>query len=233
MKIANRKAAFTVLVMIAGVLLCLGLLIYQTRATKLYALTKSYNQKRQELKGLQAKLASRPVLERKYTDLQQRLAVLEPNLPTYAYVPTFLRQIEKLAQDTSNKVVGVKPLPLIERKPAPAPAAGGTPEAAAAKPDANGAQTPDQAAAKKSMAADLYDRVPIEFNLSGDYWQTVKFLERLSKFPKMLAVEDLSLTPAGQPVGLRPPDLRVKINLLALIQKGEEKWTSDAKNSSS
>jgi Tfp pilus assembly protein PilO len=234
MKIANRKAAFTVLIMAAGVLLCLGLLIYQTRATKLYALTKSYDQKREELKGLRAKLATRPVLERKYADLQQRLAVLEPNLPTYAYVPTFLRQIEKLAQDTSNKVMGVKPLPLIERKPVPTAAEGANAAAGAAKPGPNAGKAPNEAAAaKKNMAINLYDRVPIEFNLSGDYWQTVRFLERLSKFPKMLAVDDLSLTPSGQPAGLKAPDLRVKMNLLALIQKGEEKWTSDAKNSSS
>jgi Tfp pilus assembly protein PilO len=223
MKIANRKAAFTALILVSGVLLCSGVLIYQTRATKLRGLTQTRNHKRQELDGLRAKLATRGVLERKYVDLQERLAVLEPALPTYAYVPTFLRQIEKLALDTSNKVSGVKPLPLLERTPAPVPTEG------AAEP-AEAAATPAPPAKK---AIDQYDRVPIEFNLSGEYWQTVRFLERLSKFPKMLAVDDISLVPAGQAEGLKAPDLRVKMNLLALIQKGEEKWTSDAKNSSS
>jgi len=227
MKTANRKAAFTGLILVSGVLLCLGVLIYQTKETKRRTLIRAFNSKRQELQGLQAKLATRRVLERKYADLQQRLAVLEPALPTYAYVPTFLRQIEKLAQDTSNKVAGVKPLPLLERIPTPAPteAEGGKGGSEKGKAAAEAAQQP--------LAAQLYDRVPIEFNLSGEYWQTVRFLERLSKFPKMLAVDDISLTPAGQASGLKAPDLRVTMNLLALIQKGEKKWTSDAKNSSS
>jgi Tfp pilus assembly protein PilO len=220
MKIANRKAAFTALILIAGVMLCLGLLLYQSRATKLRTLGQTRNDRREQLRGLQAKLASRPVLERKYEDLQQRLGVLEPAVATYAYIPTFLRQIEKLAQETSNKVSGVKPLPLIARTPAPA--AGQGPEAG------------KQAGATAPLAAaKMYDSVPIEFSLTGDYWQTVAFLKGLSKFPKMLAIDDVSLTPAGQPEGLRAPELRVKMNLLALIQKGEEKWTSDAKNSSS
>jgi len=227
MKTVNRKAAFTVLILAAGVLLCLGLLIYQTKATGLRGLTQTRNSKRQELQGLRAKLATRDVLERKYQTLEQSLAVLEPALPTYAYVPTFLKQIEKLAQDTDNKVAGVKPLPLLDKPPAPAPA------------EAEGAGNGDKKAAApakdqpKQPGAGLYDRVPIEFNLTGEYWQTVRFLERLSKFPKMLAVDDIALTPAGQAVGLKAPDLRVKMNLLALIQKGDKKWTSDVKNSSS
>lgn len=224
MKIANRKGAFTILILVSIVLLCLGGGVYQTKVTKLRALTRERNDKRQELQGLQDKLATRPMLERKYSNLQERLAVLEPALPTYAYIPTFLRQIEKLAQDTDNKVMGVKPLPLIERAPTPAPASTESPAGA------DGGAAP----AEEQLAADaLYDRVPIEFDLTGEYWQTEKFLERLSQFPKMLAVNDLSLAPACQPEGLKAPDLRVKMNLLALIQKGEEKWTSDAKNSSS
>ena len=219
MKTANRKAAFTALILISGVMLCLGLLVYQSKATKLRSLSQTRNQKQEQLRGLQAKLASRSVLEHKYKGLQERLAVLEPAVATYAYIPTFLRQIERLALDTSNKVSGVKPLPLIARTPAP-PAGG----------EAAGGQA--QAAAPPAQAK-MYDSVPIEFNLTGDYWQTVAFLKGLSKFPKMLAVDDISLTPAGQPEGLRAPELRVKMNLLALIQKGEEKWTSDAKNSSS
>ncbi len=223
MKIANRKAAFTALALVAGVMLCLGLLLYQTKAAKLGSLTQTRNAKRQELRGLQAKLASRPVLERKHTNLQERLAVLEPALATYAYIPTFLRQIEKLAQDTNNQVAGVKPLPLIAQTPAPAANGQGQEGTAAGAP----------AKAKQPAAVKLYDRVPIEFNLTSEYWRTVAFLEQLSKFPKMLAVDDISLTAAGQPGGLTAPELRVKMNLLALIQKGEEKWTSDAKSSSS
>jgi Tfp pilus assembly protein PilO len=226
MKSVNRKAAFTALILASAVLLFLGLLIYQTKATRLQQLTQTRNSKRQELRGLRAKLATRDMLERKYTDLQQRLAVLEPALPTYAYVPTFLKQIEKLAQDTHNKVAGVKPLPLLDKPPAVAPAEGEGGENGDKKPAA-------PAAAPKPPGAGLYDRVPIEFNLTGDYWQTVRFLERLSRFPKMLAVNDLAITPATQAVGLTAPDLRVKMNLLALIQKGDRKWTSDAKNSSS
>jgi Tfp pilus assembly protein PilO len=227
MKIANRKAAFTGLILVSGVLLCLGVLIFQTKATRLRSLTQTYNSKRQELHGLQAKLATRRVLERKYADLQERLAVLEPALPTYAYVPTLLRQIEKLAQETSSKVAGVKPLPLLERTPTPAPKSEGAQGASEKKGKAAAA------AAKQPLAAQLYDRVPIQFDLNGEYWQTVRFLERLSKFPKMLAVDDISLTPAGQACGLKAPSLRVNMNLLALIQKGEKKWTSDVKSSSS
>ena len=227
MKIANRKAAFTALALVAGVMLCLGLLLYQTKAAKLATLTQTRNAKRQELRGLQANLASRPVLERKHTNLQERLAVLEPALATYAYIPTFLRQIEKLALDTNNKVEGVKPLPLIAQTPAP-PAAGAP---AAGQEGHEGAAA--QGKGEQAAAVKLYDRVPIEFNLTGEYWRTVAFLEQLSKFPKMLAIDDVSLTPTGQPQGLTAPELRVKMNLVALIQKGEEKWTSDAKSSSS
>jgi len=217
------------------VLFAIGICVYRARASTLLRLQADLRQKQTELAGDQARIATRGQLEKDYAGLRGQLAVLEPTLPTYAYIPTFLKQLDALAETTHNEVAGVRPLP--KPLPAAAPSApaegeGGGEQAKAAKSEPasgqpKGAQPVGQA----------YDKLPIEVSLTGDYWNTAKFLSDLATFPKMIAINDMQFTPTTGAGGLgsRTTSLQVKVNLLALIYKGgeERSWTSVAKNSPS
>jgi len=221
-----------------GVMLVLcgiGAYVYHARARTLATLRAELKQKQTRLAAAQARIAKRPQLEKEYADLRAQLAVLEPALPTYAYVPTFLKQIEALALDTHNSIGGVRPQ-LKQQAPRPTPpTAKGKGEA---KPGSKAAQPANQPSEQPVRSArQAYDRLPIEVSLTGGYWEAAKFLGSLSTFPKMIAVNDLQAVPVARGETMRgAPDLQVKLNLLALIYKKdgeEESWTSDAKNSPS
>jgi Tfp pilus assembly protein PilO len=236
----RHKSLVAILVSAMVVLLGLGVFVYRVRAHTLGTLRVELDQKRTRLAGAQARIAKRGQLEKEYAELRTRLAVLEPSLPTYAYVPTFLKQIEALATNTHNAVAGVRPLPK-PAAPAPNPPAAGEGEGSAAngaaKPAANSGAPGTQPKDKAKPTEQMYDRLPIEVSLTGGYWDTARFLHQLATFPKMIAVSDMQFTPtSGARGGITvAPDLQVKVNLMALIYKGgeEKPWTSDAKNSPS
>ena len=227
----SQKSLVIIMVGAMVVLFGIGVCVYRARASALVALRGELNQKKTELAGAQARIAKRGQLEQEYTDLREQLAVLEPSLPTYAYVPTFLKQIEALATDTDNAVDGVRPQP---RAAAPAPARPPTEGKGEAGAKAGPPGVQPQTA---QSVEEAYDRLPIEISLTGGYWDTAQFLSDLATFPKMIAVNDMQFTPTSGAASLTrgAPDLQVKVNLLALIYKGgeEESWTSDAKNSPS
>jgi Tfp pilus assembly protein PilO len=222
----------------AGAILLLfgiGVYVYRARARTLTTLRVELNEKKGELAAARARIAKRPQLEKEYADLQVQLAVLEPALPTYAYVPTFLKQLEGLAQATDNGIAGVRPQ-IKPQAPAPAP-----PTAKAAEGEGDSppqpAQPQNQPAPQGARSAqDAYDRLPIEVSLKGGYWEAARFLADLASFPKMIAVSEMQVMPVSRTdlAGVAP-DLQVKLNLLALVYKEgvKEPWTSDAKNSSS
>lgn len=230
----GHKSLVAIMAAAMVVLLGIGVFVYRARARTLAELRAELTQKQTELAGAKARIAKRPQLEKEYAALRAELAVLEPTLPTYAYVPTFLKQIEALATDTDNAVAGVRPQPKPQTPPA-APAAAEGEGGGEAKPasEAPGAKAGAEPAEPRVMA---YDHLPIEISLVGGYWSTAEFLSHLATFPKMIAVNDLQVAPAARAEGIcGAPDLQVRLNLLALIYKDgeEEPWTSDAKNSPS
>ncbi|HKK83418.1 MAG TPA: type 4a pilus biogenesis protein PilO, partial [Atribacterota bacterium] len=43
----------------------------------------------------------------------------------------------------------------------------------------------------------IYARLPITLTYNANYFETIKFLDRLENFPRIVDVKDLKLNPAG------------------------------------
>jgi len=238
-RILPAKAAFALLAVSIVVLLVLVGLVYRSHASRLAELEQQLAAKQAELSTAQTRIAAEPRLRAEYESLRSALATLEPAVATNDYVPTFLGQVEDMAIRTGNKVTGVKPDDRAA-KPGPSsaeensanagtgpaqPAAGATPPTAAGQPTKPAAPpSPAQTALAE------YDRLPIEVSMNGNFWSTVGFLREMARFPKLVAVREVSMSPENRgETCVAHPVLTVKVSLLALIHKGGDEWTSVAK----
>jgi Tfp pilus assembly protein PilO len=140
-----------------------------------------------------------------------RLMFLEEQVTDAAFVPTLLKQMEDLALSTQNRVISVRPsievqapTKIEQRRDPEAQAKGGESDA-------------DKKKEKK--VEDPYTRLNIQVSLVGSYATTQKFVDRLMRFPKILAVEQFNLRPQ---VSNQPDDtgkLSVELKLTAFIMK--------------
>lgn len=202
------KYFYMVVGLIAVALVAAGWFAHATRRAKLTALQETLQAKRTELNNIEPEIARRAQLEAQYTGLQTRLAILEPALPTYAYVPTLVRQLEWLANETHNKLDGIKPQPSRQK-----------PQAQKSESESQGKKSGEEAPAVKEPSVP-YDSVDIDVELQGTYWSTIKFLESLQKFPKMIAVNEMVIRPSCTPTMAASPDLKVQIAIKAVVTKG-------------
>jgi len=205
------KVAFMLLGLLALILLLAAGVVYRTNASRLSSLKVQLTAKQSELAGAEARLAQQPQLQADYESLKADLAVLEPAVPSRDYVPTFLGQIERLAQASGNKVTGVRPLKEAGPKQAQPPAAQGSPAA-----PAGAAQAP-----QPNPALAQYQRLPLEVTMRGDFWSTVTFLQRMATFPKLVAVTEFTVSPLNEKGDELRPQLEVQAKMLALVHKGE------------
>jgi len=211
----DRKIVFALLGIAVLCLIGLGLSLYRAKANDLGKLQQKLADKENELTDVKAKLTHLPQLETQYSELQGRLAVLEPYLPTSAYIPTFLRQIENLATGTKNDILMIRPKPAVKRSAA---------DAAVKINDETGEvvkNKPAVGAAPPPPPQLPYDFVPIELRVNGTYWTIISFLAQLQRFPKMIAVNDISFSPnqGGQGSG-NSPSLTATMDLTAVVMKG-------------
>jgi Tfp pilus assembly protein PilO len=208
----DRKVVFALLGIGMLCLIGLGGSLYHGKAAQLNDLEQALTQKESELTEMRAKVEELPQLEERYQDLRQRLSVLEPSLPDSAYIPTFLRQIESLATGTRNAILLIRPKPAVKKSAADTVKIND--ETGEIVKSAGGPTEP----AAPSMP---YDFVPIEIRLQGTYWTVIGFLEELQRFPKMIAVNDISFSPnqGGIDSGISPT-LMASMELTAVVTKG-------------
>lgn len=198
---------YLIAVLVSLALVGVGWWLYRTKAYELRAVEHEYATKAEELASLTFKIAQLPRMQEELEQLQTRLAILEPALPTAAYVPTFLQQIERMAEDTGNVMDGIRPRPAhLRRTPQPATNSG---EAAAQ----------DQAARDLERARDYYDVLPLQIALIGDYHSFQRFLQRLTEFPKMIAINDVTARPLLQVQYHKTPELHLQLEAVALVLK--------------
>lgn len=210
----DRKVVFALLGVAVLCLIGLGASLYHAKAGELTDLEQKLAAKEAELQEVETKLTQLPELETHYGELQERLSVLEPALPDSAYIPTFLNQIERLARETRNDILLIRPKPPVKRSAADAVTVNDETGEIVHNPNAAG-----QAA---QPAALPYDFVPIELRIEGTYWTVIDFLEKLKQFPKMIAVNDISFSPTqGRAEPGRSPDLTAAMELTAVVTKGD------------
>ena len=111
----------------------------------------------------------------KLTDIQTRLEHLEQGVPSLAYVPTLLTELETLGLSNQVKVTGVRPVVSnSNQKPEDKSSGGGAPK-------------------KKA-----YEEISIDITGRGSYGNVMRMVESLLKFPKVVSVQTISLTPVRE-----------------------------------
>jgi hypothetical protein len=152
--------------------------------------------------------AARTALEEDRT----RIRFLETAVSNAAYVPTLLKQLEELAGSTRNQVLAVRPL---------ADTAGPTKIQQRRDPDAAESEGGGEDEKEKKEKPEPYTRLNIQVTLVGGFESTQRFIERLTRFPKIIAVEQVSLRPHHTQTPKEGPSslLDVELKLTAFVMK--------------
>ncbi|NIM04145.1 MAG: type 4a pilus biogenesis protein PilO [Armatimonadetes bacterium] len=212
---SNRAALIALIGVFACVLIAAGAGLYQVKSKRLQSLRDSLAEKQGQIEEVRDEIRGLPALEASYEELDYQVSVLEPALPTEAYIPTFLSQIQTLAATSNNRLMLIKPKP--KKK---LPVAGPAPERDVVSqhgsgPGASGSPTPP------GEMVSPYDEIGIEVGLEGTYWAALEFLQQLKAFPKMIAVNNLSMKPKSdcQAASSFEPILEVTVHLTAVLAK--------------
>lgn len=212
----DRRSAALLGAALVGIIAGGGALLYQQESS-LASVTGQLRDKekqRDESARLASRLAETEVRLKEDTD---RLKFLEASLPSMAYVPTLLKQIEQLGRDTHNVVRGVRPE--LAAPAAVRPAVRRTdPEAQEGGDDKKAEEAP--------KPPDPYERLTIQVALTGSFRDYQTFLQRLTTFPKIVAVDKMQVKPRfenGSGPGAQhsgeSPRLDVDMQLTAFILK--------------
>jgi len=195
---------------------------YYNRASKLGVLENDIKKKEARLADSEKIARQLTDVESQYQQAQTNLGILEKGVSTKAYVPTLLRQVETLGRSMNLRVLGVKPKAIVEAPPPAAP------------PDGEPGKSDDKT--KKPVVAvkkpDPYEKLSIDLEVSGKYWDVVKFVEAITQFPKIIAVNSVQIAPANNSAkGPGSPELSVRLNATAFILKEPvaDKKTSDTR----
>jgi Tfp pilus assembly protein PilO len=147
--------------------------------------------------------------EQRYFDADNRLRVLEHSVSAAAYIPTLLKQLENTGKSVDLKVLAVRP------RPAPLALVN---SAAADKSDEPGVPRGATAAQAKPAPPKTYDTLYIDIEVEGDYWNTMSFLQRLTSFPKIMAVNSIQIMPTSRSCRAHSsPTLAVQMSVCAFV----------------
>jgi len=218
LKISGKS--LVVLIAVAAALLGFDLMVYVVASG-------SSRQAKSELSSREAQVEnSKKVAMRldasqlKYQEVAARLTILERSVSKADYMPTMLKQLENTGKAVKLQVVGVRPAIETEKKAAP-------PANRPAGDGQDSSASPAPAAAKKT-APKPYDTMVVEVEVRGSYWNTMRFLDELTRFPKIVAVNGVEISPNGDSLrqvverGGRgrstvSPSLNVTLNLCAFV----------------
>jgi len=142
-----------------------------------------------------------------------QLLYLENGVSDAAYVPTLLKQFEELAATTHNRVLGVRPI---------ADVRGPTRLEQRRDPNAQGKADSGDKDKKETVKPEPYTRLGIQISLVGSFQSSQAFIDRLTRFPKIVAVEEAQMRPhstMGTEGAKEKGLLDVEVKLTAFIMK--------------
>lgn len=134
-------------------------------------------------------------LQEQLEQIQHSLAFLERGVSESAYIPTMLKQIEDTARALNLKIVAIRP-----QQPS---------------------QTHTEQSGKKKQQSKPYEEQLIEISLQGQFWSFMSFLKQLDEYPKILAVQTMSLQARSttQQSAETHPELEAKLTVKAFISR--------------
>lgn len=102
-------------------------------------------------------------------ELRTKLKHLEEGVPSFAYIPTMTRELETVGRSHGIEVLGIRPMP--------------APVNTSKKDDGTTKVKP------------AYEELTIAVKGRGDYGDVMRFVQALTRFPKIVEVRMLTLSP--------------------------------------
>ena len=130
---------------------------------------------RTEVKGEQEVQAELDKAKAKLDECLAKLQHLEQGIPTFAYIPTLMTELERTGKAHGIKVLGVRPV---------------------IKPVAPVAKSED---GETMVAKKPYDELTIEVKGLGSYGSVMRWVNALQQFPKIVAARSVQLSPKPDP----------------------------------
>ena len=211
----------TALVIVAVVILFGCVLVYLGVAGKLKGAVSEMEAKAKQVSESREIAQKLEASKLTYLDARSQVRYLEASVSTQEYVPTLMKQLEHLGRSVNLKVLGVRPSqekekPVVKRSLSSGKEAseGNLQTASQAKADSK-----DEKSASKPSP---YDELKIELEVQGRYMDALDFLYKLTSFPKIIAVNEVEMTPpSSRLLTLGSPTLTMKLNVTAFVLKDE------------
>ncbi len=181
---------------ITGVVVAASIGLYVWQMGEIDALAQKVHQKETDLANSVKISHDLQTVTDENTRTRSELRYLETSVTQGEYVPTLLHQAEDLARSTQLKVSAIRPT----LEPAPTP--------------------PTDKEAAKKFVPQPYDKLHVDMDISGHYWNLAQMLYKLTEFPKIMTVESVEMTPGNS----TPTDhslLNVRLRLTGFIFKAD------------
>lgn len=125
------------------------------------------------------------------------LTHLEMGIPSTAYIPTMLQELEKIGKDCGISVTGVRPVPKA----------------------VTAAVTAQSADGSASIQKPAYDQLDIEVKGRGNYSSVQKFVKALQTFPKIVGAHTIDIVPCLEPKEAASGVVDITLGLRAYLFK--------------
>ncbi|MFQ3548373.1 MAG: type 4a pilus biogenesis protein PilO [Armatimonadota bacterium] len=215
----NQKSVTAMLIFVV-ILFFACIMIYVLGAGKLKAVESEMQAKEEQVKtaAKTAQLLEKSKLE--YLDARAQIDFLEVSVSDQAYVPTLLKQLEYLGKETNLRVIGVKPQ---------ADSEGQTRRSLSSAKEASEGNVDQASKSKKKVEGSEeevesktpYNELKIDVEATGKYMNALDFIYKLTRFPKIIAVNSVQIYPSASDI-MGSPELNIKVNVTAFVFKDKK-----------
>lgn len=176
-KLTTQQKNLIILGVVIGITIAVGasfyLYLYTPKVQEIIVKKEELIQKEKELKEIQYLAMELALVQQNKQRLSSQLNKLERGLKSEEYVPMLLTEIEKLAQETKTRVSSIVPTEMAGFPPAMVDTG-------------QGVQVPVE-----------YKEMMLNIPLECTYESLRDFLDKLSKMPVIIVVNDLRLSGGG------------------------------------
>lgn len=162
-----------------------------------------------------------------YFDACSQVRYLESSVSSRDFVPTLLKQIERLGKSVNLKVLAVRPQRTDDNS-SPRSVSSGAKAAEGKVEEAGKTKDGKPVAAPKPSP---YDELKIDLEVEGSYMNAMNFIYRLTTFPKIIAVNKMEMSPGREAFMLNSPKLSIKMTVTAFVLKEEQRQPAPAASS--
>lgn len=192
------------------VLILLCIVVFAAGAGAAYWQYSRFSQLQTEVRAAEEQLQqSRSIAQRleeaqnQFEMLRQKIQHLEMSVSERAYIPTLLKQLENGARARRLKVLSVRP-----SKESP-------------QPKTEQQEEGDKKETQKKPP-EPYEKQTIEVAVQGQFWDVMHFIDDLTRFPKILAVERVQMRPRPRKEATDPFHIEAQFTFTAFIFREAE-----------